>query len=171
MTNEEFVRVVYEASYRRLVPQLVGCCGDVPTAEEVVQEAFVSAIAHAATRSHADNPEAWLRQVAVNLARGRWRRLKKYAGLMPRLAEPATAPDLSPDHVTLMTVSPPMGRSARVLDAGGAVDHPDLRGCALPVPPGQCGWRTAPCRWRRAEGYEEIAVASRCSLPADTSIL
>jgi len=84
MTKEEFVRDVYEASYRRLVTQLVGPCGDIPTAEEVVQEAFVRAIAQGAAFRRTDNPEAWLRQVAVNLARSRWRRLKKYAGLMPR---------------------------------------------------------------------------------------
>ena len=28
--------------------------------------------------------------------------MKKYAGLVPRLAEPSIVPDLSPDHVTLM---------------------------------------------------------------------
>jgi RNA polymerase sigma-70 factor (ECF subfamily) len=45
MTNEDFVCEVYEASYRRLVGQLVAPCGDVSRAEEVVQEAFVRAIA------------------------------------------------------------------------------------------------------------------------------
>lgn len=102
MTDEDFVREVYQASYRRLVNQLVGPCGDVSTAEEVVQEAFVRAIAQGGAFRRTDNPEAWLRQVAVNLARSRWRRMKKYAGLVPRLAEPATAPDLSPDHVALL---------------------------------------------------------------------
>ncbi|HEY3014711.1 MAG TPA: SigE family RNA polymerase sigma factor [Nocardioides sp.] len=113
MTNEEFVRDVYETSYRRLVTQLVGTCGDVSTAEEVVQEAFVRAIAHGAAFSRTDNPEAWLRQVAVNLARSRWRRLKKYAGLMPRLAEPSATPDLSPDHLILMAALEQLPRVQR----------------------------------------------------------
>jgi len=103
MTNEEFVREVYEGSYRRLVTQLVGPCGDISTAEEVVQEAFIRAIAHGAAFRRIDNPEAWLRQVAVNLARSRWRRLKKYAGLMPRLAEPTAIPELSADHLMLIS--------------------------------------------------------------------
>ena len=37
------MREVYQASYRRLVVQLVGLCGDVSTAEEVVQEVFTRA--------------------------------------------------------------------------------------------------------------------------------
>ena len=35
----------------------------------------------------ADNPEAWLRTVAVNLARSRWRRAQRLVGLAPRLVE------------------------------------------------------------------------------------
>lgn len=102
MTNEEFVREVYQASYRRLVLQLVGTCGDLSSAEDVVQEAFVRAIARGAAFRRTDNPEAWLRQVALNLARSRWRRMKMLTGLMPRLAESTSSPGLSPDHVTLM---------------------------------------------------------------------
>lgn len=102
MADEDFVREVYQASYRRLVVQLIGTCGDASMAEEVVQEAFVRAIARSSAFRRMDNPEAWLRHVAVNLARSRWRRMKKFTGLMPRLAVSGTAPDLSPDHVTLM---------------------------------------------------------------------
>jgi RNA polymerase sigma-70 factor (ECF subfamily) len=120
MTNEDFVRDVYRASYRRLVVQLVGLCGDVSTAEEIVQEAFVRAIARGAAFPHTDNPEAWLRRVAVNLAHSRWRRLRKYAGLVPRLAEPATIPDLSPDHVTLMAA---LARLPRVQREAIAMHH------------------------------------------------
>ena len=35
----------------------------------------------------ADNPEAWLRTVAVNLARSRWRRAQRLVGLAPRLVQ------------------------------------------------------------------------------------
>jgi RNA polymerase sigma-70 factor, ECF subfamily len=35
----------------------------------------------------ADNPEAWLRTVAINLARSRWRRAQRWVGLAPRLVE------------------------------------------------------------------------------------
>lgn len=113
MADEDFVREVYQASYRRLVVQLVGLCGDVSTAEEVVQDAFVRAIARGAAFRETDNPEAWLRKVAVNVARSRWRRMKKLAGLMPRLAEPTTTPDLSADHVTLMDALGRLPRAQR----------------------------------------------------------
>jgi hypothetical protein len=39
MTDEEFVNEIYGAGYRRLVSQLYAVCGDLPTAEDVVQEA------------------------------------------------------------------------------------------------------------------------------------
>ena len=45
MTNEEFVHEIYALSYRRLVGQLFVVCGELPTAEDVVQEAFVRAVA------------------------------------------------------------------------------------------------------------------------------
>jgi RNA polymerase sigma-70 factor (ECF subfamily) len=138
MTDEEFVRDVYEASYRRLVTQLVGPCDDVQAAEEVVQEAFVRALVHRAAFSGTDNPEAWLRRVAVNLARSRWRRLQKYAGLMPRLAEPTATPDLSPDHLTLMAALRRLPRGQReVIAMHHLADLPvDEIADALGVSPG-----------------------------------
>jgi RNA polymerase sigma-70 factor, ECF subfamily len=68
------VRAVFEASYRRLVGQLYGVCGDLAEAEEVVAEAFARAVQHQRTFSRLDNPEAWLRTVAVNVSRTRFRR-------------------------------------------------------------------------------------------------
>jgi DNA-directed RNA polymerase specialized sigma24 family protein len=72
--GDDFVRQVYEASYRRLVGQLYGVCGDLGEAEEVVEEAFARAIQHERKFQRTDNPEASLRTVAVNLSRSRWRR-------------------------------------------------------------------------------------------------
>ncbi|GAA2170039.1 RNA polymerase sigma factor [Pedococcus bigeumensis] len=68
------VRVVFEASYRRLVGQLYGVCRDLTEAEEVVAEAFARAVQHRRTFDRLDNPEAWLRTVAVNVSRTRARR-------------------------------------------------------------------------------------------------
>lgn len=101
--DTDLVRQVYAASYRRLVGQLYGVCGDLGEAEEVVQEAFARAIQHERKFRRADNPEAWLRTVAVNLSRSRWRprilgeRLQRKA----HRAE-SSQPDLSPDHVALV---------------------------------------------------------------------
>lgn len=91
VNDEDFVAGIFDVSYRRLVGQLFVLCGDLPTAEDLVQEAFVRALDHGRTFRRTDNPEAWLRRVAVNLLHSRWRRLKVYARLQPRLQADATA--------------------------------------------------------------------------------
>src|SRR4051794_3537384 len=68
------VRQSFASSYRRLVGQLYGVCGDLSEAEDVVSEAYVRAVSHRRKFEAADNPEAWLRTVAVNIARTRFRR-------------------------------------------------------------------------------------------------
>lgn len=90
MHGEELVRELYDASYRRLVGQLTAVTGSREEAEDVVQEAFARALHHGRALAHVANPEAWLRTVAVNQARSRWRRLRRFAGLLP---------DLVPDPV------------------------------------------------------------------------
>ena len=102
MGSQEFVREVYDASYRRLVAQMYALCGDQHDAEEIVQEAFVKAIRHASAFAAVDNPEAWLRTVAVNLLRSRWRRSALWRGLLPRLPGVAHTAELSSDHVVLV---------------------------------------------------------------------
>ena len=44
MTRQDFVREVYDVSYRRLVVQLFALTGDLAEAEDAVQEAFVAAL-------------------------------------------------------------------------------------------------------------------------------
>lgn len=85
MHGEDVVRELYDASYRRLVGQLTAVTGSREEAEDVVQEAFARALHHSRTLLAVDNPEAWLRTVAVNQARSRWRRVKRFAGLLPDL--------------------------------------------------------------------------------------
>ena len=91
MSDNE-IQELYAASYRRLLGQLIAVTGSVAEAEDVVQEAFVRGLDHRRRLLAADNPEAWLRTVAVNLARSRWRRAQRLVGLAPRLvAEPREA--------------------------------------------------------------------------------
>lgn len=81
MSETDVLRAVFETSYRRLVGQLYGVCGDLNEAEEVVAEAFARAVQHHRTFVHLDNPEAWLRTVAVNVSRTRARRRRMAAVL------------------------------------------------------------------------------------------
>ena len=95
------IQELYAASYRRLLGQLIGVTGSVVEAEDVVQEAFVRGLDHPARLLGADNPEAWLRRVAVNLARSRWRRALRLIGLAPRLVEEAHDSDAE-GHLVLL---------------------------------------------------------------------
>lgn len=100
MTGSDRVREVFEASYRRLVGQLYGVCGDLTEAEEVVAEAFARAVQHERTFARLDNPEAWLRTVAVNVSRSRFRRARMAASRRPAPVHPTTLDD---DRLVLMT--------------------------------------------------------------------
>ena len=105
------IRELYAASYRRLLGQLIGVTGSVAEAEDVVQEAFVRGLDRPARLLDADNPEAWLRTVAVNLARSRWRRAQRLVGLAPRLVEEEPRDGDTDGHLVLL-------RALRQLPAG-----------------------------------------------------
>jgi RNA polymerase sigma-70 factor (ECF subfamily) len=102
MGEQESLRDLYDGCYRRLVGQLSAICGNVGEAEDAVQEAFVRAVEKPRRFAEVDNPEAWLRTVALNVLRSRFRRLTRYYGLLAKTAPPVPAPDLSPDHVALV---------------------------------------------------------------------
>jgi RNA polymerase sigma-70 factor (sigma-E family) len=71
---EQALTALYHTSYRRLVTQLYAFTTDLTEAQDVVQEAFARALARSRGLSDVDNPEAWLRTVAINVVRRRWRR-------------------------------------------------------------------------------------------------
>jgi RNA polymerase sigma-70 factor (ECF subfamily) len=71
---EQALSELYHASYRRLVTQLFAFTTDLTEAQDVVQEAFARALARPRLLGDVDNPEAWLRTVAINVVRRRWRR-------------------------------------------------------------------------------------------------
>ena len=97
------VQEVYATSYRRLVGQLTGVTGDPAEAEDAVMEAFARAVNKRRAFLAADNPEAWLRTVAVNVVRTRWRRARLFREATPRLVElPAAYDDLAADRVALL---------------------------------------------------------------------
>jgi DNA-directed RNA polymerase specialized sigma24 family protein len=93
VTGSDRVQVVFEASYRRLVGQLYGVCGDLTEAEEVVAESFARAVQHQRTFARLDKPEAWLRTVAVNVSRTRFRRRQRIVPHEAAAAHPAMDDD------------------------------------------------------------------------------
>ena len=68
-------------------------------AEEVTQEAFYRAYRDWDRVGRMDHPGAWTRRVALNLAVGRWRRLRSEARALARLA-PVAAELPPPDPET-----------------------------------------------------------------------
>jgi len=102
VADDGYVREVYEASYRRLVAQAYAVAADRVEAEDAVQEAFARAVAAGDRFRRLDNPEAWLRTVALNVLRRRWRRASMFRALSPRLATAADVPGISEDHVAVV---------------------------------------------------------------------
>ncbi len=96
------VQECFEASYRRLVGQLYAVCGDLTEAEEVVAEAFVQAASRPGQFARVENPEAWLRTVAVNSARSRHRRRKLGERLGVTHAIAPLHPELSTQRMALV---------------------------------------------------------------------
>lgn len=100
------VQEVYATSYRRLVGQLTGVTGDPIEAEDAVMEAFARAVNSSRSFLAADNPEAWLRTVAVNVTRTRWRRSRFFRDVRHRLVDTgpewASYDDLPDDRLALL---------------------------------------------------------------------
>jgi RNA polymerase sigma-70 factor (ECF subfamily) len=67
---------LYAAHYADLTVQLFAYFGDRQEAQDVVQEAFCRAYARWGKVSRYDDPVAWVRRVAWNLALSRWRRTR-----------------------------------------------------------------------------------------------
>jgi RNA polymerase sigma factor (sigma-70 family) len=102
MAREDYVREVYDASYRRLVVQLFALTGDLADAEDAVQEAFVSALGKGRAFGNLDNREAWLRTVALNHVRNGWRHLDVVRRLRTKVPGPTPEGEVGPDHVGLV---------------------------------------------------------------------
>ena len=99
------VQEVYATSYRRLVGQLTGVTGDPAEAEDAVMEAFARAVNAPRSFLAADNPEAWLRTVAVNVTRTRWRRSRFFRDVSHRLVaeqQGGSYDDLPEDRLALL---------------------------------------------------------------------
>lgn len=93
---------VYHAHFRSLTVQLTAYCGDLSLAQDLAQEAFCRAFVRWSQVSRYDDPVAWVRRVAWNLATSRWRRLRTAQSFLRRQRE-EHVPGPSPDRVALHT--------------------------------------------------------------------
>nr|WP_091552673.1 sigma-70 family RNA polymerase sigma factor [Micromonospora pattaloongensis] len=102
MSDDDVIGDVYAGCFRRLVVQLYAVTGDLGEAQEAVQEAFTRALAAPRRFAGLDNPEAWLRRVAVNVARSRHRRRRVLDALLRRIGPPPVVADTAPEHLALL---------------------------------------------------------------------
>jgi RNA polymerase sigma-70 factor (ECF subfamily) len=143
------------ALYARACPRLVGlliCIGATPAdAEEVAQDAFVKLITRWDAIRGYDDPQAWVRAVAVRMLISRLRRarvarqgLRRLAGLGRAVDHPPPAPD-AVDLAAALRTLPPAHRAVLVLHH--ALDLPVERIAAdLGVPAGTVKSRLARAR-------------------------
>src|SRR5262249_39574400 len=75
--------------------------GDIGDAQDIAQEAFCRAWQRWAVIVRYDNPVAWIRRVATNLACSRWRR-RRVADRHRRAERPPVAPPRAPDRRALV---------------------------------------------------------------------
>ncbi|BCJ41432.1 RNA polymerase sigma factor [Actinoplanes ianthinogenes] len=90
----------YAAHFQSLTIQLYAYTGDLLNAQDAVQEAFLRAPARWNRTSVLDDPLAWVRRVAWNLATSQWRRART-AALFLRRHRLETVPAPGPDRVAL----------------------------------------------------------------------
>ena len=145
------LEVLYEMSQRRLVIQVAALTGDVGDAEDIVQEAFGRCATHWQRISFYDDPESWVRSVAFNLARSRWRRMARAARAAQRLRrEEQTGPDAG--NIALMiAISRLPGVEREVLVRHHLLDLPVAEVASqLNIPVGTVKSRLARARTRLA---------------------
>jgi RNA polymerase sigma-70 factor (ECF subfamily) len=118
---------LYASQFHDLTVQLYAYFGDRHEAQDVVQEAFCRAYARWNQISLYDDPVAWVRRVAWNLATSRWRRLRTAQRHLRGLRD-EHVPGPSPDRVALtaaLASLPPHQRRAVVQHyiAGSTLDE------------------------------------------------
>lgn len=102
MRSEAEFTALYQARFNDLSAQLYAYIGDATEAQDLVQEAFVRAWQRWHKIGEYDDPVAWVRRVAWNLATSRHRRVAVVRRFLSRTGPPDHHPAASADHVALV---------------------------------------------------------------------
>lgn len=92
----------YRATSARILRYGYALTGDLPEAQDLVQEAYVRAWQQWRRLAGYDHTEAWLRLVLTRLATDSWRRLRNRRLALRRAGPPGDAPAPSDDTVLLV---------------------------------------------------------------------
>lgn len=94
----------YRDQYRAMLGIAIALAGDIGTAEDLVQEAFITAHRRWDRVSQYDSPQAWVRRVLINRATSLRRRLTAEERAVRRVGPPEPhTPDLSPETQDVWT--------------------------------------------------------------------
>ena len=92
----------FAAAYGRLVGLLFAFLHDRALAEDVVQDAFATALLRWRVLRRYHDPEAWVRRVAFRRAIDHHRRSARQVRALLRLGPPPTLPPVGAEHVDLV---------------------------------------------------------------------
>lgn len=106
-----------EAFYAATYPRLVGLVGliaqDRDVAEEAVQDAFIRLLGRWEQVSRYEDPEAWVRKVALGYVSNRRRKIRGGIRALARLGPATDVPAPSGDHVDLQRALDRIPRAQR----------------------------------------------------------
>jgi RNA polymerase sigma-70 factor (ECF subfamily) len=156
--STESVDAFYRATYPRLVSLLTLAAGDRATAEDVVQEAFLRLVPRWERVAAYEDPEAWVRTVALRLCTSRWRRAQSALRTLGRLGAPRATPPPSGARVDaerLLARLSPAHRQVLVLHHGLDMSVRDIA-LLLGVPEGTVKSRLSRAR-AEATSNEELS--------------
>ncbi len=96
---------LYQRGFSALVAQVYAYLGDGAEAQDLVQEAYLRAWQKWRIVSQYDDPVAWVRRVAFNLATSRWRRQNLLNRVLRQhhTAHRVPVPAIGPEHVALVS--------------------------------------------------------------------
>ncbi|GAB3645675.1 RNA polymerase sigma factor [Glycomyces tarimensis] len=100
-TEAEFTDL-YENHFSELAAQVCAYLGDSTESQDLVQEAFLRAWQRWDKVGGYEEPVAWVRRVAWNLATSRHRRNQVVRKFLQKSPPPESAPAAGPDHVALV---------------------------------------------------------------------
>jgi RNA polymerase sigma-70 factor, ECF subfamily len=153
----------FRAAYPRVVGQLRLLTGDLATAEDVAQEAFVRAASRWGQLARYQHPEAWVRKTAFRLAVDGPRRARRHRGCWPRLAadpEGAAPPDAEDREVVAALQRLPLAqREALVLHH--CLDLP------VEAVAAQTGVSVGTVKSRLARGRDQLAALLGAETPGE----
>lgn len=97
-------RAFYQREYRPILGMAYALTGDVATAEDLCQEAFMAAFRRWSEVRTMDHPGAWVRRVVANRSASRFRRTAAEGRALLRIGgQPREIPPPSPDSVAVWT--------------------------------------------------------------------